>query len=331
MDKYFPELKIPSKVEVDEYKPNLNYGKFVCGPLERGFGLTLGNALRRVILSSMQGAAIVSVRIDGVLHELATIDKVKEDVPDIILNLKEVRLKLNGAESAEVRLDCLGPKDVTAAEIITDHRVDVLNKKAHIASVAAGGRLVMTMRVQNGRGYVPAGKSETEEGQSAVPIPVDAMFSPIHKVNFSVIETTHGERSDYDKLTIEVWTDGSLSPQEAVTKSSKILMDQLFIFTNFTTHSLLGPSPEPSAMVFNENFYRTVDELELSVRAANCLKNADIYYIGELVQKSESEMLKTKNFGRKSLNEIKDVLRNINLSLGMNVGEFKRPGAGSED
>jgi DNA-directed RNA polymerase subunit alpha len=332
MEKKLSELKIPPKVEIDEYIPARNYAKFVCRPLERGFGLTLGNALRRVILSSMSGAAITSVKITGVLHELSTINNVKEDVADIILNLKEVRLRLSPAvESAEMKLDVTGPAVVTASDIVTDHRVDILNRSLKLANVAVDGRLSMVMKVEAGRGYVPAEKPQADESQEIGAIPVDAMFSPIHKVNFNVTNTTFGHRTDYDKLTLEVWTDGSISPQEAVSRSAKILTEQLQIFSSFSAPGArLGIDSPPIGGPLDAAFYRTVDELELSVRAANCLKNADIYYIGELVQKSESEMLKTKNFGRKSLNEIKDVLNNLGLHLGMTVGEFKRPTMGDD-
>ncbi|MDR1040234.1 MAG: DNA-directed RNA polymerase subunit alpha [Deltaproteobacteria bacterium] len=332
MERKLSELKIPPKVEIDDYVPSRNYAKFVCRPLERGFGLTLGNALRRVILSSMTGAAITSVKIAGVLHELSTISNVKEDVADIILNLKEVRLKLaSNADSAELRLDVPGPAEVTAADIVTDHRVDILNKSQRLASVAAEGRLTMIMKVESGRGYVPAEKPSVDDSQDIGSIPVDAMYSPIHKVNFSVSNTTFGHRTDYDKLTLEVWTDGSISPQEAVSKSAKILTEQLTIFSSFSAPGAgMGSVASAAGGPLDAAFYRTVDELELSVRAANCLKNADIYYIGELVQKTESEMLKTKNFGRKSLNEIKDVLNNLGLHLGMSVGEFKRPAMSDE-
>jgi DNA-directed RNA polymerase subunit alpha len=320
------EQKIQPKIKV-EYDPDKsNYAKFICEPLERGYGLTLGNALRRIILSSMTGAAITSIKIAGVLHELATIPNVKEDVSDIILNLKEVRLKLHSNDPAEIKLDIKGPADVVAGDIQTSHKVEVLNKKQHLATLAAGGHLIITMRVEKGRGYIPAEKPSHEDGQEIGTIPVDAMYSPIHKVNFIVSNTTFGHRTDYDKLVLEVWTDGSLSPQEAVSKSSKIITEQLAIFSNFNHPTAgMGPIMEPVGGPANSAFMRNVDELELSVRAANCLKNADIYYIGELVQKTEGEMLKTKNFGRKSLNEIKDVLANMDLHLGMNVGDFKRP------
>jgi DNA-directed RNA polymerase subunit alpha len=332
MDNNLPENKIQPKIDVT-YSPDTHYAKFVCMPLERGFGLTLGNALRRIILSSMEGAAITQVKIEGVQHELSTIDNVTEDVSDIILNLKEVRLKLNSSESAEVRIDATGPGDVTAGDILTDHRVVVLSRNQHLATLGDSGRLVMTMRVETGHGYVPAEKPGVDEAQAIGSIPVDATFNPILRVNFNVTNTTHGHRTDYDKLTMEVWTDGSISPQEAMKTAAQILAEQLTIFSNFNIPpSILSPGldaipgvGESEDQEIRKHLNRPVDELDLSVRAANCLKNADIYYIGDLVKKTESEMLKTKNFGRKSLNEIKEVLKGMNLSLGMNVGEFHRP------
>jgi DNA-directed RNA polymerase subunit alpha len=327
MESNFRDIIKPQKVGIEEIDLQKNYGVFVCEPLERGFGLTLGNALRRVMLSSLQGAAIVSVQIKNVLHELSTLPDVIEDVSDIILNLKEVRLKLHGLGPRTLKVDAKGPKVVTAADIITDHQVDVLNKDRHLATLAEKGHLEMEMVVALGKGYVPAEKPLQEDEQIIGVIPVDALYSPIRKVNFLVTNARVGQKTDYDKLTIEVWTDGSVSPQDAVSTSAKILKDQLSIFTDFDeakpeggpSHDDRGPAGD------NDNYYRTVDELELSVRSANCLKNADIFYIGELVQKSEAEMLKTKNFGRKSLNEIKEVLTGLDLSLGMKVEGFVRP------
>jgi DNA-directed RNA polymerase subunit alpha len=331
MEANIVETKIQPKIDVT-YSADNNYAKFVCMPLERGFGLTLGNALRRIILSSMQGAAITLVKIDGVQHELSTIDNVNEDVTDIILNLKEVRLKLNSNEPSEIKIEAKGPCDVKASDIITDHKVVVLSKNQHLATIGEAGRLSMTMRVEKGRGYVPAEKPGAEEGQAIGSIPVDATFNPILRVNFNVTNTTSGQRTDYDKLTMEVWTDGSVSPQEAMKTAAQILSDQLSIFTNFniplsvlTSGTKTIDELDPGDTEVQKHLQRPVDELDLSVRAANCLKNADIYYIGDLVKKSESEMLKTKNFGRKSLNEIKEVLKGMNLSLGMNVGNFQRP------
>lgn len=328
MDKNWKDLIKPKKVDVELYDRNANYGKFVCEPLERGFGLTLGNALRRILLSSLQGAAIISVKIEGVLHELTTIPGVLEDVSDVILNLKEVRLKLHSPQTRTVRIDVAGPHKVTAADIITDAQVDVLNRDKHIATLARGGTLKAEMAVALGKGYVPAEKSPADE-QIIGEIPIDALYSPIRKVNFVVTNARVAQKTDYDKLTMEVWTDGSITPQDAVAYAAKILKDQLTIFINFEEDapSMLPAAEEQQASGQNDNFYRTVDELELSVRSANCLKNANIFYIGELVQRSESEMLRTKNFGRKSLNEIKEVLTEMGLSLGMKVDGFVPPSA----
>jgi DNA-directed RNA polymerase subunit alpha len=327
MESNFKDIIKPQKVVIEEIDLQKNYGMFVCEPLERGFGLTLGNALRRVMLSSLQGAAIVSVKIRDVLHELSTLADVIEDVSDIILNLKEVRLKLHGQGPRTIRISAEGPKVVTAADILTDHMVDVLNKDRHLATLAKNGRLEMEMVVAMGKGYVPAEKPP-EEDQTIGIIPVDALYSPIRKVNFLVTNARVGQKTDYDKLTLEVWTDGSLTPQDAVSTSAKILKDQLSIFTDFDEIRPEGGRVlDERPVAANDNYYRTVDELELSVRSANCLKNADIYYIGELVQKTEGEMLKTKNFGRKSLNEIKEVLTGLGLSLGMKVEGFVRPEA----
>jgi DNA-directed RNA polymerase subunit alpha len=324
MEKNWKDLKKPQKVEIEEINHSKNFGKFVCEPLERGFGLTLGNALRRVMLSSLQGASIVSVKIDDVLHELSAINDINEDVSDIILNLKEVRLKLHGPGPRTIRVEAVGPKIVTAADIITDHMVEVLNKDCYLAHLSEKGRLNMTMEVALGKGYVPAEKPMEEQVIGS--IPVDALFSPIRKVNFVVTNARVGQKTDYDKLTLDVWTDGSITPQDAVASAAAILQDQLTIFTDFDESNADSSSLDDlRANGNNENFNRSVDELELSVRSANCLKNADIYYIGELVQKTENEMLKTKNFGRKSLNEIKEVLTGFGLSLGMKVDGFVRP------
>ncbi|MDR1486501.1 MAG: DNA-directed RNA polymerase subunit alpha [Deltaproteobacteria bacterium] len=325
MEKNWKDLKKPLKVEIEEIDYNKNYGMFVCEPLERGFGLTLGNALRRVMLSSLQGAAIVSVQIEDVLQEFSEINAVNEDVSDIILNLKEVRLKLHGPGPREIRVEATGPKTVTAADIITDNMVEVLNKDCYLAHISDNGKLNMRMQVALGKGYVPADKPS--EDQVIGTIPVDALFSPIRKVNFVVTNARVGQKTDYDKLSFEVTTDGSITPQEAVASAALIIKDQLTIFTDFEDSQTDGQPAldEHRAGGHNENFNRSVDELELSVRSANCLKNADIYYIGELVQKTENEMLKTKNFGRKSLNEIKEVLTGYGLSLGMKVDGFIRP------
>ncbi|MDL2269959.1 DNA-directed RNA polymerase subunit alpha [Desulfosarcina sp. OttesenSCG-928-A07] len=305
-----------------------SYGKFVCEPLERGFGITLGNALRRTILSSLYGAAIVSVRFDSVEHEFSVIPDVIEDVSEIILNLKEVRLKMDDATPRMIRVDASGDGSVTAAAITSDDgRVSVLNPEQHIATITNGGRLKMEMVVKAGKGYAIA-EGNTDEDMPIGTIPIDAVFSPIKRVNYVVGNARVGQRTDYDRLTLEVWTDGSVSPEDAVAFGAKILKEQFSIFINFDEDAEpLGEFDDENQEkpAFNDNLYRSVDELELSVRSANCLKNAEILKIYQLVQKTENEMLKTKNFGRKSLNEIKDVLAEMGLSLGMKLDNFVPP------
>lgn len=304
------------------------YGKFVCEPLERGFGITLGNALRRTILSSLYGAAIVSVRFDSVEHEFSVVPDVIEDVSEIILNLKEVRLKTDDATPRTIRIDTSGDGSVTAAAITSDDgRVTVLNPNQHIATLTNGGRLKMEMGVKAGKGYALA-ETNTDEDVPIGTIPIDAVFSPIKRVNYVVGNARVGQRTDYDKLTLEVWTDGSVTPEDAVAFGAKILKEQFSIFINFDEDvEPLGDFDDdnPDKPAINDNLYRNVDELELSVRSANCLKNAEILKIYQLVQKTEAEMLKTKNFGRKSLNEIKDVLAEMGLSLGMKLDSFVPP------
>ena len=319
------EMIRPEKVQVTSTP---SYGKFVCEPLERGFGITIGNSLRRIILSSLHGAAIVSVKFEDVMHELSVIPGVLEDVSEIILNLKLVRLKFSDAESKTVRIDAKGEGKVTAADIISDDgKVEVLNPDFHIATLSENAELKMTMTAKIGKGYALA-EANKDDSAPIGTIPIDAVFSPIKRVNYVVGNARVGQRTDYDKLTMEVWTDGSILPENAVAYAAKILKEQMTIFINFDEE--LEPEPEKKAedqqkFQFNENLYRSVEELELSVRSANCLKNADILKIYQLVQKSEAEMLKTKNFGRKSLNEIKDVLSEMGLSLGMKLDGFVVP------
>ena len=304
------------------------YGKFVCEPLERGFGITLGNSLRRTILSSLYGAAIVSVRFESVEHEFSVIPGVIEDVSEIILNLKEVRLKMDDATPRTVTIDVSEDRVVTAGDINSDDgHVEVLNPEQHIATLAGEGRLNMIMEVKVGKGYTLAEANKDEDAPIGT-IPIDAVFSPIKRVNYVVGNARVGQRTDYDKLTLEVWTDGSVAPEDAVAFGSKILKEQLSIFINFDEDA----EPQSDAAnddlekpAFNDNLYRSVEELELSVRSANCLKNAEILKIYQLVQKTEAEMLKTKNFGRKSLNEIKEVLSEMGLSLGMKLDNFVPP------
>ncbi len=297
------------------------YGKFVCEPLERGFGITIGNSLRRVLLSSLQGAAITTVRLEGALHEFTTIDDVKEDVTDIILNLKEVVFQATEAKRYTVRVDKEGPGAVLAEDIRTDAAagIRVLNPKQHIATVSRGGKLTMELSVGMGRGYVPADRNK-DPSLAIGWIPIDSLFSPVRKVNYTVTNARVGQMTDYDKLTLEVWTNGAVKPRDAVAYAAKILKEQLQIFINFQEQDEAVSAPRSTeAPAPNENLFKSVEEFELSVRSANCLQNANISYIGELVQKTEADLLKTKNFGRKSLKEIKDKLTELGLTLGMHI------------
>jgi DNA-directed RNA polymerase subunit alpha len=319
MQKNWRELIKPERLEVEEETHNSYYGRFECEPLERGFGITIGNALRRILLSSLQGAAIFFVRIEGVLHEFSTIPGVVEDVTDVILNLKRVCFKMHGEGLKTTRIEAQGEKVVTAGDIICDAGIEVLNPDQKIATLSGNGKLNMEMKVKMGKGYVPAERNKSDDDPIGT-IPLDAVFTPIRKVNYRVVNTRVGQITDYDKLILEIWTNGSVKPEDALAYSAKILKEQMTIFINFEEEREPVKEEKPQeAEIINENLYRTVDELELSVRSANCLKNANIMYIGELVQKSESEMLKTKNFGRKSLNEIKEILADMDLELGMKI------------
>ncbi|MDD3579796.1 MAG: DNA-directed RNA polymerase subunit alpha [Desulfobacca sp.] len=322
MHKNWSELIRPKKLEIDPETHTRFYGKFICEPLERGFGTTLGNSLRRVLLSSLRGAAITAVKIKDVHHEFSTLPGVREDISEIILNLKNVRLRMHADGVKTLSLEARGEGEIKAGDFQTDGTVEILNPDLHIATLSRDGELSMELVVKTGKGYVPA-EGNKEEGQAIGNIPIDAVFSPIRKVNHVVTQARVGQQTDYDKLTLEVWTDGSVSPEDAVAYAAKILKDQLTIFINF--EETLEPTeerPSEESDSLNENLFRTVNELELSVRSANCLKNANIRLIGELVQKSEAEMLKTKNFGRKSLNEIKEILADMGLSLGMKLDNF---------
>jgi len=296
------------------------YGKFTCEPLERGFGVTVGNSLRRVLLSSLQGAAITSIKIDGALHEFTSIPDVVEDVTDIVLNLKEVVLKAHSPRPQTLRLEKVGPGPIMAKDIQTTDQVEVLNPDHVIATLTKGGKLSMELLVGTGRGYVPAERNKLPNAPIGS-VAIDALFSPIRKVNYVVTHSRVGQITDYDKLTIEVWTNGSVRPDDAVAFAAKILKEQLTIFLNFEeeaeTVTTLSADEE-----INENLFRSVEELELSVRSANCLQNANITLIGELVQRTEAEMLKTKNFGRKSLKEIKELLTEMGLQLGMRIDNW---------
>ena len=324
MQKSWKDLIRPKRLEVEKETLTPLYGKFTAEPFERGFGITIGNSLRRILLSSLQGAAITSVKIDGVLHEFSTIPGAKEDVTEIILNLKEVRLKLHTEGPKTIRLKAEGPKVLKAGDIVTGDAVEILNPDHYIATLSRDGKLSMEMVVKMGRGYVPAERNK-EENQAIGTIPMDAIFSPIKKVNYTVTNARVGQITDYDKLTLEVWTDGSINPEEAVAHSAKILKEQLSIFITFEEEEEAEAAyseEEEEKEAFNENLLRSVDELELSVRSANCLKHANIKLIGDLVQKTEAEILATKNFGRKSLNEIKEILAEMGLSLGMKLDNW---------
>lgn len=309
-------------VEEDREAHTDFYGKFVCEPLERGFGITIGNSLRRVLLSSLQGAAATAVRIDGALHEFTTIDDVKEDVTDIILNLKEVVFATNEAKRYTVRIEKEGPAVVTAADIQLVEGLRVLNPDQHIATVSKGGKFSAELMVGVGRGYVPAERNK-EPNMAIGWIPMDSLFSPVRKVNYTVTNARVGQMTDYDKLTLEVWTNGAVHPRDAVAYAAKILKEQLQIFINFQEEEEVYTAPAAAKEEpLNENLFKSVEEFELSVRSANCLQNANIQYIGELVQKTEADLLKTKNFGRKSLKEIKDKLAELGLSLGMRIDNW---------
>lgn len=319
------EMIKPERVQVSSTP---TYGKFVCEPLERGYGITMGNTLRRVILSSLHGAAITSVRIEDVQHEFSVIPGVLEDVSEVILNLKQVRLRTKDFQPHKLTCSAKGEGIVTAGQFVSpDGALDVLNPELHIATLSADAKLNLEMVVRVGKGY-SLSESNKEEDAPIGTIPIDAVYSPIKRVNYVVGNARVGQRTDYDKLTLEVWTDGSITPEDAVAYAAKIFKDQLSIFITFDEEA----EPETSKKMtdeelieFNENLYRSVDELELSVRSANCLKNAEINKIYQLVQKTENEMLKTKNFGRKSLNEIKEVLSEMGLSLGMKLEGFQPP------
>ena len=311
----------PKRLAFDSESLTDKFGHFWAQPFERGFGTTIGNALRRVLLSSIEGAAITAVKIEGVLHEFQSIPGVVEDATDIILNLKQIPFKLNGDAPKAIYLRADQPGVVTSGMIEADADVEVLDKDVYIATVSEGGKLDMEMRLKKGRGYVSADKNFDEDLGLGF-IPIDSVHSPVRKVNYSVEAARLGQITDYDKLSIEIWTNGSVNPQDALGLAAKLLKDHMNIFINFEEEvEATLSSEERKPEIRNENLNRSVEELELSVRSYNCLKNANIQTIGELVQKSEAEMLKTKNFGRKSLNEIKEILSSMGLGLGMKIDE----------
>jgi len=326
MYKNWRDLIRPKQLQVEKESLSDTYGKFYAEPFERGFGTTLGNSLRRILLSSLQGAAITSVRIKGVLHEFSAIQGVTEDVTDIILNLKGVRLKMHSMDQTSIRVVHKGEGKVKAGDFVVGHNIEIMNPEHHIATCGKDANFEMDMTVRMGKGYVSADRNRDEKAPVGT-IPIDSIYAPIKKVNFAVSNARVGQMTDYDKLTVEIWTDGSAKPEDALAYAAKIMKEQLTIFINFDEESEPQQFEETQEETdkINENLYRTVEELELSVRSANCLKNAGIKFIGELVSKTEAEMLKTQNFGRKSLNEIKDILCDMGLTFGMKLDSFPDP------
>ncbi len=317
----------PRRVERDA-RSNATYGKFVIRPLERGFGTTIGNSLRRILLSSLQGASVTSVKIEGVLHEFSSIPGVVEDVTDIILNIKGILLKTSSLDPIVARVNRSGEKGrsvvVRAGDLSFDGACEVLNPDHPLATLTEDGRFDAELHIQMGKGYVPASQNKDVDDALGT-IPVDAIFSPIKKVRYLVTNARVGQRTDYDKLTLEVWTDGSVVPEDAVAYAAKILKEQLQIFINFAEEDEPEVKEESAEeQEFNEALFKRVDELDLSVRSQNCLQNAGIEFIYQLVERTEAEMLKTKNFGRKSLNEIKDILTDLDLGLGMKLHNFPK-------
>lgn len=323
-------LTQPKRLEFDAKELSGTYGKFVAAPLERGFGITLGNALRRILLSSLQGAAVTKIKLDGVQHEFSTLHGVKEDISDLLLNLKQLRIKLHAGDHATLKLNATGKRFVTAKDIEVPADVEILNPDLHIATLTGEGKLKAEMTVRLDKGYVPAEEHKGPEDSIGM-IPMDAVFTPIQRVNYNVTNARVGQRTDYDRLTMEVWTNGAVTPEDALAFSAKILKEQLQIFVNFDESAVPAAIEETRRLdekaPLNPNLYRRVEELELSVRSANCLANANIEFIGELVQRSEPEMLKTKNFGRKSLNEIKEILTELGLGLGLKIDGFRKEDA----
>ena len=318
IQKNWQTLIKPKQLSVESGDDPKRVATVVAEPLERGFGLTLGNALRRVLLSSLQGAAVTSMQIEGVLHEFSSLPGVLEDVTDIVLNVKSIDLRMYGEEPKRMRLRANGPGEIRAGSIETGHDIDILNPELVICTLDSGARIVMELTVESGKGYVPATQNRPEDAPIGL-IPVDALFSPVRKVSYRVENTRVGQVTDYDRLSVRVETNGAVTPEDAVALAARILQDQLQLFINFEEPRHPSEEIRPSELPFNKNLLRKVDELELSVRSANCLKNDNIVYIGDLVQKSEAEMLRTPNFGRKSLNEIKEVLAQMGLHLGMEI------------
>ncbi len=319
LQKNWTELIKPGRLEVSPGADPSRNATLVAEPLERGFGLTLGNALRRILLSSLQGAAVTSIQIEGVLHEFSSIPGVREDVTDIVLNIKAIALRMHSEGPKRMTLTATGPGEITAGQIETGHDIEIMEPDHVVMTLDQGTRIVMEMTVESGKGYVPASQNRVADAPIGL-IPVDALFSPVRKVSYQVGNARVGERTDLDKLTLQIETNGAVAPDDALALSARILQDQLQLFVNFEEPRAAQPEEKAEDdLAFNRNLLRKVDELELSVRSANCLKNDNIIYIGDLVQKTEAEMLRTPNFGRKSLNEIKEVLTQMGLHLGMEI------------
>lgn len=318
IQKNWQELIKPNGLTIESGADALRKAKFVVEPLERGYGMTLGNGLRRVLLSSLQGGAVTSIQIEGVLHEFSSVPGVREDVTDMVLNVKRLPVRVTSDGTKRLHLTATGPGEVTAGQISEVADVDILDKDLVLCHLDEGATLNMELSVSSGKGYVPADRNRPEDAPIGL-IPVDALYSPVKKVSYKVEATREGQVLDYDKLTMEVETDGTVTPEDAVAFAARILQDQLQVFVNFDEPEEKAKPEEDEEPAFNRQLLRKVDELELSVRSANCLKNDNIVYIGDLVQKTEAEMLRTPNFGRKSLNEIKEVLSTMGLRLGMEL------------
>lgn len=318
IQKNWQELIKPNKVDVTTTKDASRHGVVVVEPLERGYGLTLGNSLRRVLLSSLQGAAVTSIKIDGVLHEFSSIPGVREDVTDIVMNIKSLSLRMHAEGTKKLRLVAEGPCEVKASMIEATADIEIINPDLVICTLGDKAKLSMELSVSNGKGYRPAAQNRHEDAPIGL-IPVDSIFSPVRKVSYKVEDTRVGQVTDYDKLVLDIETNGTIRPEDAVAYAARILQDQLQVFVNFQEPEAVNREESKDELPFSRHLLRKVEELELSVRSANCLKNDNIIYIGDLVQKTEADMLRTPNFGRKSLNEIKEVLTNMGIHLGMKV------------
>ncbi len=321
MQESLRDLIKPESLKAEQETSTSTYGRFVGEPFERGFGTTLGNSLRRVLLSALSGAAITKVRITGVLHEFSTVPGVTEDVTDIILNLKEIRFRLRESDAEVVKLDVRGPRSVTASDLTLGSQIEVLNSQHPIATLGKDARLEMEATVKRGRGYAIAETNKSEEDPIGT-LPIDSAFSPVRKVNMTVTNARVGQRTDYERLVLEVWTDGSIRPEEAVSSAARVLQDQLAIFAGQEVEEEVATPQKLGLEPLSDSLFKPIEDLNFSVRSANCLQSADLKYVGELVQKTENDLLKTKNFGRKSLNEIKETLLGMGLDLGMRLDNY---------